>query len=168
MDRFWVVAKTKSSRERWAAENVARQGFEYYLPVMAKETKPTPRSPLKSQCLFPGYLFVLTEGRWRFLLGTFGVLGVIMQGSSSPAAMPSAEIERLRAREDVNGLIKLPELKQSRFNHGDSVRINGGTFSGFTGIFQQDDAHARVRVLLDFLGRKTPVLVGEEFLEAAE
>jgi hypothetical protein len=30
--RQWVVVQTEANREKWAAENVARQGREVYLP----------------------------------------------------------------------------------------------------------------------------------------
>ena len=165
---LWVLAKTKAQRELWAAENVARQGFDFYLPMTTAPAKPQDKlKPPKPQCLFPRYLFVRTEGPWRFLTGTYGVMGVIMQGQS-PAVMPSSEIEKLKAREDTNGLVILPKAPKFRFNNGDSVRINSGAYSGFQGIYECDDAHTRNRVLLEFFGRKTPVLIGEDCLEAAE
>jgi transcriptional antiterminator RfaH len=160
---FWVVACTKAQRERWAAENVARQGFEYYLPVTEVSV---PRAKQKLQCLFPRYLFVRTDGRWRFLAGTYGVTSVVMQGQY-PAVMPDKTIAQLKAREDSTGRILLPKLPDP-FKKGDRVRINEGAFSGYNGIYQATDSSHRVKVLLEYLGRQTPVLIGEEALEAAE
>ena len=163
---FWVVAKTKAQRERWAAENVARQGFSYYMPLTAPPKKPTTlrnKFP-KPQCLFPRYLFVQTDGRWRFLLGTFGVMGLVMQGER-PAVMPTHEIESMKAREE-NGLIVLQQPAEHKFHPGDKVRINSGAFSGYVGMYDLDPS-ARVRVLLDLLGRKTRVEIDDDCLEAA-
>ena len=162
---FWVVAVTKSQRERWAAENVQRQGFDYYLPQTLSE--PQPQRAQKPECLFPRYLFVRTNGRWRCLLGTFGVIGLVMQGEA-PATMTEETLERLKAREDANGFIRLPSDPQQKFRAGDAVRISSGSFSGCKGIYQRTDSKERARILLDYLGRRTPILIGEELLEAAE
>ncbi len=168
-ESFWVVARTKALREQWAAENVVRQGFDFYIPKTKPPPKPQLRKrPLKSVCLFPRYLFVKTNGQWRFLLGTYGVTGVVMQGQN-PAIMPAKIITELKAREGADGLIALPQIGQSRFKAGDKVRVGAGSiFSGFPGIYEHHDANSRVSVLLEFLGRKTRVLIGEDFLEAAE
>lgn len=163
---FWVVAKTKGQREHWAAENVARQGFEFYLPLTAATApRKITKTPPKPQCLFPRYLFVWTVGQWRCLLGTFGVTGLIMQGET-PAILPGKAVEQLRARTGPEGLIRLPEAPLERFSPGDGIRVNGGAFSGLSGIYQHHGEGDRARILLDFLGRKTRVLVGEEHLEA--
>ena len=164
-EEYWVVARTKSQREKWAAENVARQGGEPYLPktVVVKAVKGK-----RTECeewLFPSYMFVKTfEGRWRFLRGTFGITSVVMCGES-PAVMPEREILKLRQREDQDGLIRPDIVIESQFKDGDAVRINSGSFSGYRGIYSHDASH-RVGVLLDFLGRKTPFIVPEEYLEA--
>jgi transcriptional antiterminator RfaH len=155
---FWIVATTKSRRERWAAENVSRQGFKYYLPFTAQ----LEQGKLRPVCVFPGYLFVLTNGRWRSLLSTFGVSSLIMQGQQ-PAVVPVREIERLRAREDKDGLISLPKFT---LKSGDAVRITGGPLMEKRGIYDCDSSKRRVQILLDFMGRRTSVLVGEEFVEA--
>ena len=165
---FWVVAKTKAQRESWAAENVARQGFDFYIPKTEPTKKPKQRRRfLKPQCLFPRYIFVKTNGRWRFLLSTYGVMGVVMQGQQ-PAVMPSQAIIELKAREGTDGLIMLPKASEFRFNNGDKVRVNSGMFSGYTGIYEHHKPDDRASILLEFLGRRTRVLIGEASLEAAE
>ena len=167
MSQTWIVARTKSQRERWAAENVARQGYDFYLPVLPPQPAPKSRKARPPQFLFPGYLFVQTDGQWRFLLGTFGITTIIMTGQH-PSFMPETEIARLRARENDSGFIQLPQLTTSRFRNGDSVRITEGSFSGLKGIYECDPEQERVRVLLDFLGRKTPILIADDCLEPAE
>jgi len=162
---FWVVARTKAQREHWAAENVARQGFEFYLPLTAS-TRPrrlSKASP-KPECLFPRYLFVWTLGPWRSLLSTFGVTGLVMQGER-PAILPEKAVEQLLGRTGPDGTVQLPKASLERFAPGDEVRVNAGTFSGMRGVYQHHDQGDRARILLDFLGRKTRVLVGEDHLE---
>lgn len=163
-DAFWMVAKTKPRQERWAAKNVERQGFEYYLPATQVTVVKRGRKVVQPQYLFPRYLFVRTTGRWRSLLGTFGVTELIMQGDS-PAVMPCREIEQLRAREDEDGNIVLPTQKCPKFVQGDTIRVTEGPYKGFMGIVDGLAPHDRVKILLEFLGRHCRVLVPDGAVE---
>ena len=162
---FWVAARTKAQRERWAAENVVRQGGSYYLPRLVPTKRPLPGKAPVPPCMFPSYLFVQTDGRWRYLLGTFGITGVVMQGGQ-PAILPETAIERIKAQEGSDGLVRLPNAPESRFQPGEAVRVTEGAFSGYHGIYQNDAAQDRVRILLEYLGAKRTVLIGEASLEA--
>lgn len=82
-----------------------------------------------------------------------------------PSIVPEGAIGSLRAREDNEGFIRLPTASEGRFRAGDRVRVNGGVFSGYKGVCAQDGGAERVKVLLEFLGRKTTVLIGDEHLE---
>lgn len=169
-DKIWVLARTQPSRENWAAENVKRQGCEFYLPQFEEEVMVGRRGSKKivtmKRPLFPSYLFVHTMGQWRFLLGTFGVSSV-MQENGTAAIVPDSAIDQLRSRE-VNGLIVLPSRQSRHFEKGDSVRVTEGSFLGYQGIYEGLGANDRVKVLLDFMGRKTPILIGEGSLESAK
>ena len=89
-----------------------------------------------------------------------------MQGES-PATMSEGVVSKLKAREDANGFIRLPTDPEQRFHTGDTVRITSGTFSGCKGVYQNTDSKERAKILLEYLGRKTPVLIGEDLLEVA-
>ena len=153
----WIVAKTKPSRDFWAAENVARQDHTFYLPKIYVQNKRYARV----EPLFPSHLFVLVETSWRFLLSTFGVSGVMLQGTE-PAIVNDKEIVRLRKLENEDGFIELP----AKLIHGQAVRISQGALAGRTGLYQGMTSRERVIVLLDVLGRKTPVLIDEAAVEA--
>lgn len=165
----WYVVRTQHLREPWACENLLRQGAEPYLPRIAEKVRRTGTPHLlRARCLFPTYVFVRTEaGQWRFLLGTWGVSSLVMCGDL-PATLPDTEIAKLRAREE-DGLVKLPERPPliNRFKPNDRVRANNGAFSGFVGLYQGIAPHGRQKVLMDFLGRKTSVLIADEHLEDA-
>ena len=162
---IWVVARTKAQREKWAAENVTRQGGEPYLPKTLTTKVVKGRRTDCEEWLFPNYMFVRTDGQWRYLRSTFGIISVVMRGET-PAFMPEYEITKLRQRESEDGLIRLAEPTEAKFKDGDLVRINSGSFSGYKGVYSHDANH-RVSVLLDFLGRKTPVFIPETDLELA-
>lgn len=158
----WVVAQTKPNRERWAAENVARQGFRWYLPMTLSAL--TAKRQLHPVCLFPRYLFVYTEGPWRSLQGTYGVTRVVMTGDN-PAVVPEREIESLRAREDSEGLVRLPKPLDERLKPGMTIRVSEGLMSGYKGLVEGMQGPDRVRVLIDFLGRQASFLLNQEWVE---
>jgi transcriptional antiterminator RfaH len=159
-----VVARTQPHRELWAGENIVRQGADFYLPKYAEFVGHGSDRVCKPRYLFPSYIFVLTRNQWRFLLGTFGISGVVMVGDQ-PATISMKEIDRLKKREDANGLIVLPQ-RGKRFKDTQAVHIGSGPFSGRYGIYYGSTKHERERVLMDFLGRKTKLLIGDELLEA--
>lgn len=169
----WIVAKTHSQRETWACENIARQGGTPYLPRISERVRIKSNSGAhyiyRARCLFPCYVFVRIDGAWRYLLGTFGVSGIITSGGGLPALLADKIIEEIKSREDDSGLVQLPELPRNRqqFRPGARVRISQGNWSGYTGIYDGTGPQERQRILLDFLGRKTTVLIGASFLEAA-
>lgn len=158
----WVVARAKSGRESWAVENIIKQGHTPYLPrTLGRRAGLACARPL-----FGPYFFVRGVA-WHFLLGTFGVAGVVLFGTT-PAIIRNDVIANLKARE-VDGLVILPAPPEDapRWKLGSSVRVKGGVFSGNLGVYQGMTPKAQERVLLDFLGRKTSVLIASELLEAA-
>lgn len=159
----WIVARTKSSRESWAAENVANQGYEFYFPRILTYRKNVARA----EPLFPCYIFIKTDGSWRVLLSTFGISSIVVFGNS-PATVSQQVIDNFKARQ-VDGCVTLPQIEEysERFARNELVRVKGGIFSGYVGIYEGQDPKQRERVLLDFLGRKTSVLLAPELVEAA-
>lgn len=164
----WFVVRTQPRRERWAAENCARQGCEFYLPEILTPAKSIVNGKFqqvsKLQRLFPGYLFVLTPARqWQFLHSTFGVLSIVMVGPI-PGTLSGLQIEQIRKREH-GGYVELPP-EPEKFPIGSSVKIIGeNPFVGFNGIVEGMAAGDRVKVLLDLLGRKVTTLFPEGEVE---
>lgn len=159
----WIVARTKSRRERWAAENVQRQGFEFYLPQYEIKAKRKGNlSQIRSEVLFPSYLFVRTDGSWRVLLSTFGISSIVLRGDN-PAIMPQNEIDRLRSSTNDAGLVQLP----GHFRINQEVRARSGPFKHNTGIFQGQTSSGRNKVLMELLGGKVVVLFDSDMLEVA-
>jgi transcription antitermination factor NusG len=163
----WIVATTEPRREKWAEENVHNQGYETKLLLFIKQSalghgKLQIQRP---QILFPRYLFVHSpHGEWRFLLGTRGVTGVVMQGPVAPAELPQRVVDELAARTDEAGVLTLPKKP---FKAGERVKASRGPFAGEIGIHEGMTLKQCECVLLDILGRRTRVLFDREDLEAA-
>jgi transcriptional antiterminator RfaH len=162
----WIVAFSKVGREYYAAENLTRQSVDYYIPKIIEYAERGRRKErhtiAKATPLFPRYIFIHVNHQWRHVLSTFGVAGVIMQGDS-PAFIGQKAIDQIREREDEEGLVHLPQPEQ--LSQGDKVKVITGPFSGAIGICEGMSVKDRQKVLLDYLGRKTSVLLGEEMLQ---
>ena len=159
-DFVWFVVRAQPRREFYAAENIAKQGCEPYVPCV--DNGKGGKHPL-----FPGYIFAKTAGQWRFLTGTYGVSYVVMSGGKA-AQVPPAVIASLRASEDKNGLIPIPEEQpEPQFNPGDKIEITEGPFVAYVGIYKGQSAEDRERVLINMLGRATMVELKPEQIRKA-
>ena len=161
----WVVGRVKPNCERRAAMNIAAQRFDYYLPYTAEVVSVGKHKMIVGRPLFARYIFVNIDGmRWQSLLSTHGLTGLI-PGGGGPAVLPDGTVELLKAREDEQGLVKLP--KRPEFHMGDELRIIDGPFKDRKGIYQGMSSKERVYILIDYLERKTNVLIARELVEAA-
>jgi transcription antitermination factor NusG len=161
---FWAVGQTVTGRESFAADRLEDAGFTVFLPrTRSRERK-------KIIAVFPGYLFVMVENRWRAIESTIGIIGLIMAGDH-PARCPDLEIERLKSAQMRNGLIKLPKPPSAKHKltllHGDFVRILSGPFRGYNALYDGQTAKERERVLLDLLGRRVPLELTDDVQIAA-
>lgn len=165
MDVFdWVVVRTKPRQDSWAIENVSRQGRVSYRP-MYQETPSAPAKPL-----WPGYLFVhCPDGQFSFLTGTWGVSHVLRVGQKA-ACVGSEFIARLRASENGQGVLVLPEKpspEPTQFTHGQRVVVTEDPFLDLIGLYQGQSSSDRVFVLLQIMGRQVAVSLNRAAVKAA-
>ena len=160
----WIVLTTHPHREDFAIENLVRQDYEAYCPMIVKRIKHARRVYDAKRPLFPGYIFVERPAQrhlWRPLLGTFGVRSVVCNGET-PSLLPAGFVESLKARE-VDGAIQKPEMP---FKPGQSVIINGGPFDGLVGQILEIRESDRVLLLLNILNQQTRVRVDTNMLRS--
>jgi transcriptional antiterminator RfaH len=114
--------------------------------------------PAAHPLLFPSYIFVLIILQWHKAQRTPGVLSLIMDGER-PAKVPDTVIDELKGRE-VNGLIVLPKKRPVQavsFRAGDRVRVKTGVFRGLFGLYENQSADDRIKVLMTLFGGPRPV-----------
>lgn len=111
--------------------------------------------------VFPGYILVemkMDEDSWYVVRNTPGVTGFVGMGNE-PTPLRQDEVKQImdRMSEEV---VKV----KVNFKVGQKVRIVDGPFNDFIGTVSDIDADkAKVRVMVSFFGRETPVEV--DFLE---
>ena len=105
--------------------------------------------------VFPGYILVqliMDEDSWYVVRNTPGVTGFVGMGNE-PTPLRADEVAKIMNRMEAEA----PKVKFN-FQPGEKVRIRSGPFSDFIGTVQQIDIErAKVRVLVSFFGRETPV-----------
>ncbi len=160
----WYVVYTKPRQEACAQENLARQGYDCFLPVMTVQKIRRGKWVEEAECLFRRYLFIrLIAGQSNFapIRSTRGVSGLVRFGVQ-PAVVPDAVVETLRT---------LPTQDQPMFKAGDVVTITKGAFAGiaaeFVALKQMPDGETRALVLLELLSKLQRIVVPATALSLA-
>lgn len=136
--------------------------FDVVIPTEEEiEVKDGKRKTIEKR-VFPGYILVemiLDEDSWYVVRNTPGVTGFVGMGNT-PTPLRVEEVKAIMDRmDDTSG----PTVRAD-FKVGQKVRIVGGPFNDFIGTVNSiDPDRLKVRVMVDFFGRETPVELG--FLE---
>ena len=162
--RSWYLVYCKPRQESVARENLVRQGYEIYLPVLREVRRRQGRRASVIAPMFPRYLFVYLSSEtdnWAPIRSTLGVVSIVRFGRAA-GRVPHGLIAALRSREDAQGIQILPV---EEYKPGSRVRITQGGFAGYEGIFQAASGRDRVTVLLDMLGRSARTTVDAGSIE---
>jgi len=105
--------------------------------------------------IFPGYVLVnmqLSEESWFVVRNTPGVTGFVGMGNL-PTPLRPEEVAQILKRMEAEA----PTIKVT-FKVGERVRIVDGPFNDFRGVVAEIDMErTKVRVMVSFFGRETPV-----------
>ncbi len=150
----WYVVYTHPHAEAKAVAHLERQGFSVYLPRYRTRRRHARKVEEVRRPLFPRYLFVAFDEireRWRPILSTVGVSGMVCRGER-PTPVPPGIVEAIRAGEDDGRFDQTVDAATLR--DGDRVRVVDGPFADLIGRFCGLADTERVIVLLDMLGRQ--------------
>jgi transcriptional antiterminator RfaH len=155
--RSWVVVNTHPHKERFALDNLARQSFTTYCPMLRTKVRHARTTRQSLRPMFPGYLFaaVATDmQKWKPLLSTFGVRSVVRSGDQL-SFLPPGFVEALQARE-VDGAVARPSAP---FQIGQPVRLIREPFDGLVATIVEMDDRQRLVVLMELLSRPVRVSI---------
>ena len=129
--------------------------FEVVIPTQEEiEVKDGKRRTVERH-IFPGYVLVnmvLTEESWYVVRNTPGVTGFVGMGNN-PTPLRPEEVSQIVKRMEAEA----PTVKVT-FKVGERVRIIDGPFNDFRGMVSEIDMErTKVRVMVSFFGRETPV-----------
>jgi transcriptional antiterminator NusG len=129
--------------------------FDVVIPTQEEiEVKDGKRRTVERH-IFPGYVLVnlaLSEESWYVVRNTPGVTGFVGMGNN-PTPLRPEEVAQIVKRMEAEA----PTVKVS-FKVGERVRIVDGPFNDFRGVVSEIDMErTKVRVMVSFFGRETPV-----------
>jgi transcriptional antiterminator NusG len=162
--RHWYVVHCYSGYENKVRHNLEQRIetmgmkakiFDVVVPTEEEiEVKDGKRRTVERR-VFPGYILVqmiLSEESWYVVRNTPGVTGFVGMGNEPTPLRP----------EEVASIVKRMEAEAPRikvtYSTGQKVRIIDGPFNDFIGTVDDIDMErAKVRVMVSFFGRETPV-----------
>ncbi|MCD6401818.1 MAG: transcription termination/antitermination protein NusG [Anaerolineales bacterium] len=163
-DREWYVVHCYSGYENKVRHNLEQRIesmgmkdkiFDVIIPTEDEiEVKDGKRRTIERR-VFPGYILVnmvLSEESWYVVRNTPGVTGFVGMGNE-PTPLRPEEVAQILKRMEAEA----PRIKVT-FKQGERVRIVDGPFNDFRGtVAEIDMERAKVRVMVNFFGRDTPV-----------
>jgi transcriptional antiterminator RfaH len=161
----WAVVNAQSNRESVAIDNLVRQEFDAYCPMVRRRVKHARRVQDVLRPLFPGYLFVRLTSRaqsWRPAISTLGVRTLVRFGEQL-AFIGDDFIRELKSRE-INGEIVQPEKP---YMVGQKVEVAGGSLGGLVGTIIKMDEKDRLIVLMNLLSRPVKVQLAAKMVVPA-
>jgi len=169
-ERLWYIVHCYSGQENKVRHSIEQRIdsmgmrdkiFDVIVPTEEEiEVKDGKRRAVERR-IFPGYIMVemkMDEDSWFVVRNTPGVTGFVGMGNE-PTPLKKEEVQTILDRMAAES----PKVKV-RFKVGEKVRIIDGPFNDFLGTVAAIDMdRSKVRVMVNFFGRDTPVEL--DFLE---
>ena len=170
--RKWYVIHTYSGYENKVKANLEHRVdsmgvrdkiFQVVIPTEEQiEIKDGQRRTVQRK-VFPGYVLVemmMGDDSWYVVRNTPGVTGFVGAGTR-PTALDDSEVKRILKQMKMEA----PKVKVT-FSRGERVKVVDGPFTDFIGLVDDiNPEKGKVRVLVSFFGRETPVEL--DFLQVA-
>ena len=100
----WAVVFTHSQAERWAVQNLQRQGYPAYVPLVTIRRRDRVLRSLWHDVevpLFPRYAFVVAGSHWSPIRGTAGVAQLLVDAAGKPYLLRAGLVEALQEGESL-------------------------------------------------------------------
>jgi transcriptional antiterminator NusG len=160
--RNWFAIFTRTHHEKRVAQHLTDRGIQSFLPLYKSVHQWSHyRKATLDLPLFSNYVFVhIAPGERIRTLEVSGVLSMVSHGSA-PAALPDAEIERLRFGLPLRNFKPHPYLAV-----GTKARIRGGPFAGMKGIVLREKSGLRIVLTVELIMQSVAVEVDAGELES--
>lgn len=128
----WYAIYTKSRYEKRVAEDMKKNGYTVYLPLVKTMRQWSDRKKKVEIPLISSYVFVRVDARAYYqILNTPGVVGyVTFEGKAAP--IRDSQIEMMRNAVEGNQPVA---LVQEKLEKGTTVKIVAGPLKGAVGDF---------------------------------
>ena len=156
MSPEWYAIWTRSRHEQVVRDQLARKGFEAFLPTITRWSRWKDRKKQIDWPLFPGYCFARFDSNDRLpVLKCAGVVRIVsFEGEIAP--IPDHEIEGIRRLVDSD----LQYDPCPLIREGMMVEVAHGPLKGVIGrLLRKDHPRARLVLAVDLIGQAVSVEV---------
>lgn len=163
-EKHWFVIHTYSGYEQRVKTNLEHRiksmdaedkVFQVIIPTENEIEIKDGQKRTVARKVFPGYILVemlLTDESWNVVRNTPGVTGFVGAGTR-PIPLDEEEVKAIFDQMEA----ETPRVKVG-FRKGESVRVVDGPFIDFIGVVDEINTEkGKVKVLVSFFGRETPV-----------
>ncbi|HEX78278.1 MAG TPA: transcription termination/antitermination protein NusG [Dehalococcoidia bacterium] len=168
-EKQWYVVHTYSGYEERVKRNLEQRiksmdasdkVFQVVVPTEEEIEVREGQRRTVSRRIFPGYVLVqmkMSDESWNVVRNTPGVTGFVAsqdeKGKLTPVPLGEEEVKSIMRQMEA----ETPRIKVG-LSRGQSVRIVDGPFIDFVGVVDDiSPEKGKVRVLVSFFGRETPV-----------
>jgi transcription termination/antitermination protein NusG len=166
----WYIVHTYSGQEDLVKKNLdlriqsldmQERIFQVIVPTEEEVVFKDGKRRSERRKLFPGYILVqmkMDDESWYVVRNTPGVTGFVSSEDEhdkrpKPVPLEDSQLEYILKQAESG-----PARVKIGLDRGDMVRITEGPFVDFIGaVSDVDESKGKVRVLVSFFGRETPV-----------
>ena len=150
---MWILAQTKSKREKTAEINIKNQGFKVFLPTIRCKKFCNSKWTDATEMLFPGYIFINiadNEAKIGSLSYTTGILKLLIDRISGHPHILKQSL--------IDNIIKINSININDIKSGSRINITKGN-AVLSGIFLDKKGSKRAAILLNILNDSREVIV---------
>ena len=166
----WYIVHTYSGQEDLAKKNLdlrrdsldmTERIIQVLVPTEEEVVLKDGKRISERKKLFPGYILVqmnMDDESWYVVRNTPGVTGFISTEDEYDKRPKPAPLEDNQLNDILNKVESGPTRVKIGLEIGETVRITEGPFVDFIGAINDvDESKGKVRVLVSFFGRETPL-----------
>ena len=161
----WFLLSSKPREEQRGFDNLSNQGYEVFLPKVAKVKKRQGVKSVSLEPLFPNYLFInldQTEANFNAIRSTRGV-GSFVRFGLNYATLSDSLIKKIKQNIEGSDNKSLDDLLT--YQQGDKVEVTQGPFKGLEAIYKTKDGLERCILLIKMLGQESEIAVENQAIE---
>ena len=168
--RAWYVLRAISGKEAKVKEvldaairntDLGKNVFQVLIPTEKVLTVRNGKKTVKERNLYSGYVFIEANLQGEViheLRNTTNVIDFLGAKGKGVAPEPLRQSEVTRMLGTADALAEVSEDGLNDYMVGETVKVNFGPFSGFTGEIEDvDRERKKLKVMVKIFGRKTPL-----------
>lgn len=170
IEKKWYVLRAVSGKENKVKEyleseikktELGKYISQVLIPTEKTYTVRNGKKVMKERAYLPGYILIEAAlvGEVIHELRNINYVAGFLPETNNPQPLRESEVRRILGT--VDELEEQPEELDIEFFIGESVKVNYGPFSGFSGEIEEINTEKKkLKVMVKIFGRKTPVELG--------